>query len=75
MKEGKWVLSNGNYFQGKFENNKPKGEGVWHFTNGNVVKGQFEHNKVEDPDTQVEVIKLSWQTNPEITDPTKYIEI
>ena len=41
--EGKWIFSNGTYFEGKFENNYPKGEGVWHFINGNVVKGEFTH--------------------------------
>ena len=26
--EGKWVLPNGNYFTGRFENNRPSGEGL-----------------------------------------------
>ena len=41
--KGKWIFANGTYFEGKFENNYPKGEGVWHFINGNVVKGEFTH--------------------------------
>ena len=40
---GKWIFANGTYFEGKFENNYPKGEGIWHFINGNVVKGEFTH--------------------------------
>ena len=39
--KGKWIFSNGIYFEGKFENNYPKSECVWHFINGNVVKGKF----------------------------------
>ena len=45
--EGKWIFSNGTYFEGKFENNYPKGEGIWHFINGNVIKGEFTHEVKE----------------------------
>ena len=67
--KGKWIFANGTYFEGKFENNYPKGEGVWHFTNGNVTKGEFTHElkeitgKGKEPDKQVTVI--DWKSNPE----------
>ena len=45
--KGKWIFANGTYFEGKFENNYPKGEGIWHFINGNVIKGEFTHEVKE----------------------------
>lgn len=39
--EGRWILPNGNYFEGKFENNKPSGQGKWYFKNGNVLTGSY----------------------------------
>ena len=39
---GKWIYPNGLYFEGGFENNKPKGEGTWYFKNGNTLVGTFE---------------------------------
>ena len=38
---GKWQYPNGAYFEGNFDNNKPKGKGNWHFTNGNMVGGDY----------------------------------
>ena len=29
--QGKWVYPNGSYFEGTFDNNKPKSKGTWHF--------------------------------------------
>ena len=26
--EGRWILPNGNFYEGKFENNKPNGNGI-----------------------------------------------
>ena len=40
--QGKWIYPNGMYFEGTFENNKPKGQGKWHFKNGNVLDGTYE---------------------------------
>ena len=34
-------LPKSNYFEGKFDNNQPKGHGKWHFENGNVVEGDY----------------------------------
>jgi hypothetical protein len=48
---GKWIYPNGMYFEGKFENNKPKGEGKWVFKNGNVLLGEYDQKaKVVDED-------------------------
>ena len=65
--EGKWIFSNGTYFEGKFENNYPKGEGIWHFANGNIIKGEFTHELKEipavgkQPEKQITVI--DWKTD------------
>ena len=42
MTRGRWIYPNGMYFEGNFENNKPKGEGVWVFKNGNRLSGTYE---------------------------------
>ena len=39
--QGKWLYPNGSYFEGCFDNNKPKGMGQWHFENGNTVGGVY----------------------------------
>ena len=44
---GKWIYPNGMYYEGKFENNKPKGEGCWKFKNGNTLAGEYEQKKKE----------------------------
>ena len=67
--EGRWIFANGTYFEGKFENNYPKGFGEWHFANGNVIKGEFTHELQEiaasgkTPAQQVTVI--DWKTEKE----------
>lgn len=59
IQTGKWVYPNGLFFEGGFENNKPKGEGTWTFKNGNVLHGTFEQKpKVkgeDDPPSDEEV--------------------
>ena len=52
--EGRWYYPNGIYFEGKFENNKPKGEGVWYFKNGNTLNGTYEQKpkEVDEDDDQ-----------------------
>ena len=74
--EGKWIFPNGTYFQGKFEKNKPKGEGHWHFANGNVVKGEFtqQPNTADDQVENSNSVLLSWTTNTELVDPTRFKE-
>mmetsp|Transcript_35923 Transcript_35923/g.40863 ORF Transcript_35923/g.40863 Transcript_35923/m.40863 type:complete len:225 (+) Transcript_35923:44-718(+) len=64
MNEGKWIYPNGNYFEGKFEQNKPTGAGVWYFKNGNQVNGEYvqkqitteDEEEAEDAKPKVEVI-------------------
>ena len=53
LTSGRWIYPNGIYWEGSFENNKPKGEGVWFFKNGNQLKGTFEQNpKVKGDDDE-----------------------
>jgi hypothetical protein len=54
IKCGKWIYPNGTYFEGDFENNKPKGMGVWHFKNGNVLEGEYEHKAKGEDDEEEE---------------------
>jgi hypothetical protein len=42
------------YFEGKFENNKPKGEGKWVFKNGNVLAGEYDQKEVVNEDDDAE---------------------
>ena len=62
---GKWIYPNGSYFQGKFNQNKPKGAGSWHFANGNVVNGDYTQTKRAD--VEGDVVKLAWKTTSDIT--------
>lgn len=39
---GKWTYPNGTYFEGQFQNNKPKGAGTWNFHNKNTLNGKYE---------------------------------
>ena len=39
--EGRWILPNGTYYEGKFANNKPVNEGRWYFKNGNICNGVY----------------------------------
>lgn len=71
---GKWIFPNGTYFKGRFEKNKPVGEGIWHFANGNIVKGDFKQSIIEDAEGNP-LTKIKWTTEPEVCDPTRYIEI
>ena len=41
ISKGKWIYPNGMFFEGGFENNKPKGDGKWVFKNGNVLEGEY----------------------------------
>ena len=71
---GRWIFPNGTYFEGRFEKNKPVGEGIWHFANGNIVKGNFKQSILEDAEGNP-MTKIKWSTEPEVCDPTRYIEI
>lgn len=39
--KGKWMLTNGTYFEGVFDKNMPKGTGKWVFSTGNQVAGVY----------------------------------
>jgi len=62
---GKWIYPNGSYFEGKFNQNKPKGAGKWVFANGNVVEGEYTQTKRADVEGME--VKLSWKTTSDIT--------
>ena len=68
MVSGKWTYKNGSHYDGKFDNNQPKGKGVWTFANGNKVEGTY--SQIIRADTEEEnKIKLSWKTTSEVTEP------
>ena len=62
--EGKWIFPNGTYFQGKYDNNRPKGKGTWHFKNGNEVEGDYSQMTKVDPDPAVpDKLTLIWNSH------------
>ena len=44
---GKWILENGNYFEGGFKNNLPFGEGKWVTSNKDNIRGEYVFQKNE----------------------------
>lgn len=63
MVNGKWLLPNGSYYEGNFNNNKPNGIGVWKFSNGNVVNGHYSQAKSAAGSlSEPAEIKLTWKT-------------
>ena len=75
--KGKWIFANGTYFEGKFENNYPKGEGIWHFVNGNEVKGEFTHEikeiEAKGKEKENKEIMIDWKSQPEIEKEDYYL--
>jgi hypothetical protein len=63
--QGKWIFSNGTYFEGNFENNYPKGEGVWRFANGNTVKGEFSHEMRDAIGKDGQETVINWKSHYE----------
>ena len=63
---GKWLFSNGTYFEGNFEANQPKGVGKWIFKNGDVVEGEYSHTIIQDAVDAPKTIKLKWRTTVDI---------
>lgn len=45
LKNGRWYMENGDYFEGNFKENYPYGDGVWVKANGREIKGRYEHEK------------------------------
>ena len=41
LQTGKWIMFNGDFYQGEFSNNKPNGAGQWQMHNGNVITGKY----------------------------------
>ena len=67
LTEGRWIYPNGLYWEGKFENNKPKGLGTWYFNNGNKLTGSFEQKpkvKGEDDPPSDDEEQLDADGNP-----------
>ena len=62
MITGQWQYSNGSYFKGNFDNNKPKGNGDWVFKNGNKVSGFYSQTRRAETQKGEDDIKLNWQT-------------
>ena len=67
MVSGKWRYPNGTYFEGAFDNNKPKGKGRWQFENGNSVLGEYVQTRTAEEDSSTDNVKLSWVTTSDIT--------
>lgn len=59
---GRWVYPNGTYFEGQFQNNKPKGGGEWVFSNGNSEKGWYEQLITTSDNSSLET-QLVWTAN------------
>ena len=65
MIAGKWFYENRSFFQGNFDNNKPKGAGQWNFVDGNKVTGNYrQYRSAEDAEDDY---KLVWKTTGDIT--------
>ena len=65
MISGKWQYVNGTFFQGNFDNNKPKGLGEWSFKNGNKVQGVYKQTRKAD--NSGDDITLTWNTSTDIS--------
>ena len=60
FKNGKWFLENGDYYEGKFEQNFPYGDGKWVRTDGMEDTGRYEHVTVEpEQDSEEEKVDTS----------------
>ncbi|KAM3137522.1 hypothetical protein pb186bvf_010312 [Paramecium bursaria] len=62
--KGKWILPNGTFFEGIFENNKPNNQGTFYFKNGNTVTGNYKQTIIpnDDPDDKKLNIDMKWQS-------------
>jgi len=55
MTQGKWILPDGSYYQGRWQGNQPNGSGSFFFPNGNCQKGEY---RLEDQNGEK---KLLWR--------------
>ncbi|CAD8054128.1 unnamed protein product [Paramecium primaurelia] len=62
---GRWILPNGTYYEGEFDNNKPNKVGVWYFKNGNKIQGTYNQKIIpnDDPDDKKLNIEMKWASN------------
>ena len=74
--EGRWVIPNGNYFEGDFAKNQPNGKGKWIFRDGNILEGEFaqteEEKETAEGDRKME-IKLTWKSAANIVESSDHI--
>jgi len=68
--DGRWILTNGNEYQGAFANMKPSGDGVWKFPNGTALEGTYTQKAVPidlAPDEQgkppATETQITWKTS------------
>jgi hypothetical protein len=70
--EGKWILPNGDTYEGKFKHNKPIGNAKWTLANGNKLRGVYDQQILDvdehghddsplDPETGLRV-SIAWKT-------------
>ncbi len=59
---GKWILSDGSYFQGQFKYDKPVGVGTWVLANKDQVNGTYVQNIINDHEGKSK-IELEWITS------------
>ena len=70
---GKWILPNGDTYEGKFKHNKPIGNATWTLSNGNKLRGAYEQQILDvdehghedsplDPETGLRV-SIDWKTS------------
>eukprot|EP00928_Gymnodinium_smaydae_P072724 TRINITY_DN56025_c0_g1_i1.p2 TRINITY_DN56025_c0_g1~~TRINITY_DN56025_c0_g1_i1.p2 ORF type:complete len:270 (-),score=47.79 TRINITY_DN56025_c0_g1_i1:96-830(-) len=56
---GKWTLTDGTKYEGRFKNQKPVGDGAWTTSKGTIVEGQYEQQVLplpEDPGKPAPVV-------------------
>eukprot|EP00826_Nyctotherus_ovalis_P009151 TRINITY_DN12405_c0_g1_i14.p4 TRINITY_DN12405_c0_g1~~TRINITY_DN12405_c0_g1_i14.p4 ORF type:complete len:147 (+),score=44.18 TRINITY_DN12405_c0_g1_i14:86-526(+) len=74
--QGRWVIPNGNYFEGEFAKNQPNGQGRWVFQNGNVTQGNYtqaeEERETPEGDRKMEV-KLTWNSAGGIVESSEHV--
>jgi hypothetical protein len=52
------------YYEGEFENNKPKGQGKWLFKNGNALDGYYEQKPKSEEEEEAEELPEGEEPKP-----------
>ncbi len=47
IQKGRWILPNGDYYEGEFKDNFPFGRGVWTKGSDTVIEGEYSHKANE----------------------------